>query len=159
LILKARMTFVHHVGRQYTPPSHRTPVGCHEAVVTVPGCRIKRCGGTQRCWDAGERSDDLGERGGEFTVQGGGHSWKRALRTAGVEPTRANGMHALRHYYASVLLDDGVSIRALAEYLGHADSGFTLRTYTHLMPTSEDRARQAVDAAFSREPDVSQDAH
>jgi site-specific recombinase XerD len=108
--------------------------------------------------DAGERSDDLGERGGEFTVQGGGHSWKRALRTAGVEPTRANGMHALRHYYASVLLDDGVSIRALAEYLGHADPGFTLRTYTHLMPTSEDRARQAVDAAFSREPDVSQDA-
>jgi integrase len=52
-----------------------------------------------------------------------------------------------------------VSIRALAEYLGHADPGFTLRTYTHLMPTSEDRARQAVDAAFSREPDVSQDAH
>lgn len=85
--------------------------------------------------------------------------WKPALRTAGVEPTRANGMHALRHYYASVLLDDGVSIRALAEYLGHADPGFTLRTYTHLMPTSEDRARQAVDAAFSREPDVSQDAH
>jgi integrase len=84
--------------------------------------------------------------------------WKPALREVGVEPSRANGMHALRHYYASVLLDDGVSIRALAEYLGHADPGFTLRTYTHLMPTSEDRARQAVDAAFSREPDVSQDA-
>jgi integrase len=26
--------------------------------------------------------------------------WKPALVTAGVEPTRANGMHALRHYYA-----------------------------------------------------------
>ncbi|HVL97901.1 MAG TPA: tyrosine-type recombinase/integrase [Egibacteraceae bacterium] len=76
--------------------------------------------------------------------------WKPALVGAGVEPTRANGMHALRHHYASVLLDGGVSIRALAEYLGHADPGFTLRTYTHLMPSSEDRAREAVDAALSR---------
>lgn len=56
------------------------------------------------------------------------------LVAAGVEPTRANGMHALRHHHASVLLDAGVSIRALAEHLGHADPGFTLRTYTHLMP-------------------------
>lgn len=58
-------------------------------------------------------------------------------------------MHALRHYYASVLLDAGESIRALADYLGHADPGFTLRTYTHLMPSSEDRARAAIDAAFA----------
>ncbi len=83
--------------------------------------------------------------------------WKPALMEAGVEPTRANGMHALRHHYASVLLDGGVSIRALADYLGHADPGFTLRTYTHLMPDSEDRARQVVDAAFSRAPGVHRD--
>jgi len=75
--------------------------------------------------------------------------WKPALHAAGVEPTRANGMHALRHYYASVQLDAGTSIRALAEYLGHADPGFTLRVYTHLMPSSEDRARQAVDNALA----------
>ena len=42
-----------------------------------------------------------------------------------------------------------MSIKALAEYLGHADPGFTLRTYTHLMPSSEDRARTAVDRAFA----------
>jgi integrase len=42
-----------------------------------------------------------------------------------------------------------VSIKALAEYLGHADPGFTLRTYTHLMPSSEDRTRTAVDRAFA----------
>lgn len=87
--------------------------------------------------------------------------WKPALVAAGVEPTRANGMHALRHHYASILLDGGVSIRALAEYLGHADPGFTLRTYTHLMPSSEDRAREAVHAALgrlSRGPDVAQTA-
>jgi integrase len=83
-------------------------------------------------------------------------TWKPAVIAAGLEPTRDNGFHALRHHYASVLLDAGVSIRALADYLGHTDPGFTLRVYTHLMPASEDRARQAVDAAFSREPGVSQ---
>lgn len=71
--------------------------------------------------------------------------WKPALRVAEIEPTRKNGMHALRHFYASVLLDAGESIRTLADYLGHADPGFTLRVYTHLMPSSEDRARTAVD--------------
>ncbi len=87
-----------------------------------------------------------------------GYVWKPALVAAGVEATRSNGMHSLRHHYASVLLDGGVSIRAVAEYLGHADPGFTLRTYTHLMPDSDDRARQVVDAAFCREPGVSQEA-
>jgi integrase len=71
-----------------------------------------------------------------------------ALVAAGLEPSRENGMHALRHFYASVLLDAGESVRALAEYLGHADPGFTLRVYTHLMPASEERTRRAVDQAL-----------
>ncbi|MBW1604731.1 site-specific integrase [Streptomyces sp. JJ66] len=84
--------------------------------------------------------------------------WKPALVAAGVIPerqpgarfaaSREHGMHALRHYFASVLLDAGENIKALAEYLGHTDPGFTLRTYTHLMPNSQDRARKAIDSAF-----------
>lgn len=77
--------------------------------------------------------------------------WKPALIAAGVEPTRANGFHALRHYFASVVLSDGVDIRALADYLGHSDPGFTLRTYTHLMPSSTERMRRAVDRALNGE--------
>lgn len=50
-----------------------------------------------------------------------------------VEPCE-HGSHMLRHMYASTLLADGVDIRTLPEYLGHGDPGFTLRTYTHLMP-------------------------
>jgi site-specific recombinase XerD len=57
-------------------------------------------------------------------------------------------MHALRHFYASTLLAHGVSIKELAEHLGHADPGFTLRTYTHLVPSSYERARQAIDGVF-----------
>jgi len=74
--------------------------------------------------------------------------WKPALREAGLPVTRANGTHALRHFYASALLDGGESIRAVSEYLGHADPGFTLRVYTHLMPSSAERTRNAIDAVF-----------
>jgi hypothetical protein len=56
-------------------------------------------------------------------------------------------MHALRYFHASTVLEDGVSVKALAGYLGHGDPGFTLRTYTHLRPTSEGRVRKAVDRA------------
>ncbi|MUT88641.1 tyrosine-type recombinase/integrase [Streptomyces sp. Z38] len=86
------------------------------------------------------------------------HYWKPALAAAGIIPeakpgeryasAREHGMHALRHFYASVPLDAGESIRALSQYLGHSDPGFTLRTYTHLMPSSEGRTRKAVDSLY-----------
>lgn len=82
-------------------------------------------------------------------------SWRPALEAAGIVPTRSTGMHALRHFYASALLDAGESIKALSAYLGHSDPGFTLRTYTHLMPASEERTRKAIDRLFrpESEPD------
>ncbi|MFJ6168395.1 tyrosine-type recombinase/integrase [Micromonospora orduensis] len=77
--------------------------------------------------------------------------WRPAIRATGIPDDRHNGMHVLRHTYASVLLDAGESIKALSTYLGHADPGFTLRTYTHLLPTSEDRTRRAIDTAFGED--------
>lgn len=90
--------------------------------------------------------------------------WKPALAAAGVIPPpgkdprgrkryatdRRHGIHALRHYYASVTLADGVNIRELADYLGHTDPGFTLEIYAHLLPSSHDRARQAIDRRMFR---------
>lgn len=74
--------------------------------------------------------------------------WRPALVTAAVTPSRQNGFHMLRHVFASTLLHDGVDIRALSEYLGHADPGFTLGTYVHLMPEAEDKMRAAIDRAL-----------
>lgn len=85
------------------------------------------------------------------------HIWKPALRKAGLVDDRRNGMHALRHFYASVLLDAGESVRALADYLGHSDPGFTLRVYTHLMPSSQDRTRKAIDEALGATESVARD--
>lgn len=47
----------------------------------------------------------------------------------------------------------GVSIKAVAEWLGHTDPAFTLATYTHLMPSSDERTRQAIEHLYGRRPD------
>lgn len=54
----------------------------------------------------------------------------------------------VEHFYASVLLNAGESIKAVSEYLGHADPGLTLRVYAHLMPSSQERTRKAIDRVF-----------
>ncbi|MEU5695171.1 tyrosine-type recombinase/integrase [Actinosynnema sp. NPDC020468] len=77
--------------------------------------------------------------------------WKPAFKRAGLAyTTKGDGMHALRHLYASMLLGRDVSIKELAEYPGHSDPGFTLRTYTRLLPSSRARARKAVDQVYVR---------
>ena len=76
--------------------------------------------------------------------------WRPALQRAGISEMRANGMHALRHHFASVYLAEGGDIRSLAEFLGHSDAGFTLRTYTHLMPDTAERMAQALNGSVLR---------
>ena len=78
---------------------------------------------------------------------------------AGVPVARENGFHALRHYFASALLYDGVDIRALAVYLGHHDPAFTLRVYAHLVPAADDRIRAVIDKAARGESDGPGAAH
>ena len=43
----------------------------------------------------------------------------------------------------------GESIKAVSEYLGHSDPGFTLRVYCHRMTASDKRTRSAIDAVFA----------
>ncbi len=43
------------------------------------------------------------------------------------------GFHTFRHTCASLLFDHGRNVKQVQEWLGHADPGFTLRTYVHLL--------------------------
>ena len=76
-------------------------------------------------------------------------AWRPGRKAAGIAHDDRDGMHALRHYYASVLLAGGVDVRALSEYLGHHDPAITLRVYAHLMPSAEKRALRAIEDALS----------
>ena len=49
----------------------------------------------------------------------------------------------MRHCYATHLLEEGVSLRLISQYLGHASLETTL-IYTHLTPLNEQRTRAAL---------------
>ncbi len=81
-----------------------------------------------------------------WTRQSFGHIWRPAAQRAGLPPR--TGFHALRHYYASLLIRHGESIKTVQARLGHASAAETLDTYSHLWPDSEDRTRDAVDSVL-----------
>jgi integrase len=62
--------------------------------------------------------------------------------------------HDLRHYFASLLIRHGESVKVVQVRLGHATAAETLDTYSHLWPDSEDRTRLAVDSVLGRPLDV-----
>lgn len=73
----------------------------------------------------------------------------RSVKAAGLPSGTTS--HDLRHHFASVLLQAGESVVAIAEYLGHEDATLVLKTYGHLMPNSDDRMRQAIDDIWTRQ--------
>jgi integrase len=75
--------------------------------------------------------------------------WKPALLAAGLEPTRDNGCHALRHWFATTLVSAGTPMKTVSDYLGHADVAFTMRVYTHRTDDHDTHARRAVDDALT----------
>ena len=76
-----------------------------------------------------------------------GYHWRRAVKAAGA-PVGVR-YHDLRHTFAPALLSRGVSVKAVADWLGHASPMITLNTYSHLMPADEDVARSVLDAALA----------
>jgi integrase len=54
----------------------------------------------------------------------------------------------LRHYYASLLIRHGESVKTVQRRLGHATAAETLDTYSHLWPDSDDRTRDAIDTVL-----------
>ena len=86
-----------------------------------------------------------------FTLSGepvtGRRSDDSGGRRRGQRAPRRHGLHLLRHYYASLLIRYGESVKTVQARLGHATAAETLDTYSHLWPDSDDRTRQAVDSS------------
>lgn len=76
-----------------------------------------------------------------------GEMWHRARAQAGL-PDWAT-FHDLRHFYASLLIAKGCSVKVVQRRLGHQSAMETLDTYGHLWPDSEDETRAAVDEVLA----------
>jgi site-specific recombinase XerD len=81
----------------------------------------------------------------EASVQ---QAMKAAILTSRLTKQGIN-CHALRHSYATHMLEEGVSVRQLQSYLGHASIEVTVK-YLHLTNVSETRAQQALGTLYAQ---------
>ena len=74
---------------------------------------------------------------------------RQSAELAGVEPVLPfagkGRFHEFQHFYASLLIAKGASVKTVQKRLGHASAVETLDTYGHLWPDSDDETRVAVD--------------
>lgn len=71
-------------------------------------------------------------------------AWNRAAREVGTDATP----HDLRHYFASMQIRAGTSIKSLQLMLGHKSATETWDTYGHLVGDEDERARAVIQAAL-----------
>ena len=74
------------------------------------------------------------------------HTFQVALRRAGLPKLP---FHSCRHSAASLLLGRGVHPKIASEMLGHSTIAITLDLYSHVTPTMQRGAADALDAALS----------
>jgi integrase len=54
----------------------------------------------------------------------------------------------LRYSAATLSMAEGVPVKVASELLGHADVTTTLRIYSHVLPSMQDAAADAMDRLF-----------
>ena len=75
------------------------------------------------------------------------HRLKSILKKNGL---REVSLHSLRHTNATLLIQQGISIRAVSGRLGHSQTSTTMNIYAHQIQSADAAAADALDIALSR---------
>jgi hypothetical protein len=90
-------------------------------------------------------SNELGRPAAPWAIE-------RAVRAArgGIPGLPANfRFHDLRHYFASLLIADGLDVKTVQARLRHASAKTTLDVYGHLWPDKDEATRATIAAAIA----------
>lgn len=83
------------------------------------------------------------------------HAWAPARDASGM-PARVGqqsiGIHTLRHYFATLLIHRGASVKTVQLALGHSTPMITLNEYVGEWPEPHEKTRSIVDAALGNVP-------
>ncbi len=103
-----------------------------------------------RTWKAGPWGDLIftSENGAPLFARNVNRSIKRLQVAAKI--TRRMSFHTLRHTCASIALEEGVSMRAIADQLRHQDPSMTARVYAHVSERLASQTATAINAALTR---------
>lgn len=73
------------------------------------------------------------------------HAFGKLVRSIGRPGVR---LHDLRHAYATALLRADVHPKIVSEALGHSSTAFTMDTYSHVIPSMQRAAADAIEQVF-----------
>ena len=131
--LTVRHTLTRNEAGQYVVGPPKTGAGRRKIVLAAD--IIQALQGHWRAEHRGRRAPKAGDF--VFTAASGNHVQPRHLDRTYRALTQEAGLprirfHDLRHTSASLLIRRGVPAKVVADRLGHADAGFTLKVYTHV---------------------------
>ena len=86
---------------------------------------------------------------GPMSKQSVQHAMQRVVRQLGLR--KAVSIHTLRHSYATHLMEAGVNLRLIQQYLGHSSLQTTM-VYLHLTTVSQEQAIAVINKLMELEP-------
>jgi len=117
----------------------RTPVPIPQELTLMLSAAVAAGDGTRIV------TNEIGRPAGPWAIE-------RAVRAArpdvaGLPPNFR--FHDLRHYFASLLIADGLDVKTVQARLRHASAKTTLDVYGHLWPDKDEATRATVSAAIA----------
>jgi integrase len=75
-------------------------------------------------------------------------AWTRLRKRIGLEGVR---LHDLRHFQATMLLQNGIPVKDVSRRIGHRDAATTLNVYAHWLETTDRRSADVIGSLFGED--------